>query len=47
VLEQAIIQYGVAWQYPRSDNGPEFIATKVLQWLRDNQIKALYIDPGS
>ena len=46
VLEQAMIQYGVP-DYIRSDNGPEFIATKVQQWLRDNQIKAIYIDPGS
>ena len=46
VLEQAMIQYGVPG-YIRSDNGPEFIATKVQQWLRDNQIKAIYIDPGS
>ena len=41
-----MIQYGVPG-YIRSDNGPEFIATKVQQWLRDNQIKAIYIDPGS
>ena len=41
-----MIQYG--WSgYIRGDNGPEFIATKVQQWLRDNQIKAIYIDPGS
>ena len=46
VLEQAMIQYGVPG-YIRSDNGPEFIATKVQQWLRDSQIKAIYIDPGS
>ena len=46
VLEQAMIQYGVPG-YIRSDNGPEFIATKVQRWLRDNQIKAIYIDPGS
>ncbi len=46
VLEQAMIQYGVPG-YICSDNGPEFIATKVQQWLRDNQIKAIYIDPGS
>ena len=46
VLEQAMIQYGVPG-YIRSDSGPEFIATKVQQWLRDNQIKAIYIDPGS
>ena len=41
-----MIQYGVPG-YIRSDNGPEFIATKVQRWLRDNQIKAIYIDPGS
>ena len=46
VLEQAMIQFGVPGPI-RSDNGPEFIATKVQQWLRDNQIKTIYIDPGS
>ena len=46
MLEQAMIQYGVPG-YIRSDNGPEFIATKVQQWLRDCQIKAIYIDPSS
>ena len=46
VLEQAMIQYGVPG-YIRSDNGPEFIAAKVQQWLANNQIKAIYIDPGS
>jgi len=33
--------------YIRSDNGPEFIAAKVQQWLSKNQIKSIYIDPGS
>ena len=46
VLEQAMIQYGVPG-YIRSDSGPEFIATKVQQWLHDSQIKAIYIDRGS
>jgi putative transposase len=41
-----MIQYGLSG-YIRGDNGPEFIATKVQQWLRDNQIKAIYIDLGS
>ena len=27
--------------------GPGFIAAKVQQWLRDNRIKTIYIDPGS
>ena len=46
VLEQTMIQYGVPGHI-RSDNGPEFIAAKVQQWLASNQIKAIYIDPGS
>ena len=41
-----MIQYEVPG-YIRSENGPEFIVTKVQQWLYDNQIKAIYIDPGS
>ena len=45
-LQQAIQEHG-APQYLRSDNGPEFIAQEVQRWLRDNQIKTLYIDPGS
>ena len=28
-------------------DGPEFIATTVQQWLNDNRIKTIYIDPGS
>ena len=31
----------------RSDNGPEFSAAKVQQWLSKKQIKTIYIDPGS
>ncbi len=38
-----MIQNGVPG-YIRRDNGPEFIATKVQQWLRDNQIKAIYMN---
>ena len=34
-------------RYLRSDNGPEFIAKEVQRWLADNQIKTIYIDPGS
>ena len=46
VLERAMAQYGVPG-YIRSDNGPEFIAAKVQQLLSKNQIKTIYIDPGS
>ena len=45
-LEQAIQQHG-APAFLRSDNGPEFIAREVQRWLADNQIKTIYIDPGS
>ena len=31
----------------RGDNGTEFIAGKIQRWLRENQIKTLYIEPGS
>ena len=45
-LGKAIEEHG-APQYLRSDNGPEFIAKEVQRWLAENQIKTLYIDPGS
>jgi putative transposase len=31
----------------RSDNGPEFIATAIRQWLERIGVKTLYIEPGS
>jgi transposase InsO family protein len=31
----------------RSDNGPEFIAIAVKEWLKDTEVKTLYIEPGS
>ena len=33
--------------YLRSDNGPEFIAKEVQNWLPENRVKTLYIEPGS
>ncbi len=33
--------------YLRSDNGAEFVASRVRGWLADNQITTLYIEPGS
>jgi transposase InsO family protein len=45
-LQKAIAEHG-APEYLRSDNGPEFIAQAVQQWLREHQIKTIYIDPGS
>ncbi|CAN5668103.1 hypothetical protein BH23GEM7_BH23GEM7_11750 [soil metagenome] len=34
-------------EYIRSDNGPEFIATAVKQWLASAGVQTLYIEPGS
>ena len=31
----------------RSDNGPEFIALRLRQWLADIGAQTLYIEPGS
>ena len=31
----------------RSDNGPEFIASKLQRWLKTLQAEPLYIEPGS
>ena len=42
----AMMTYGIPGHI-RSDNGSEFIAQKVQKWLKDNEIKTLYIDPGS
>jgi putative transposase len=33
--------------YIRSDNGPEFTATAVREWLSRIGVKTLYIEPGS
>lgn len=34
-------------EHIRSDNGPEFIATATKEYLEENKIKTLYIEPGS
>jgi putative transposase len=38
--------YGIP-RYIRRDNGSECSAPKIQIWLRENQIKTRYIDPGS
>jgi transposase InsO family protein len=45
-LPTTIEQQG-APEYLRSDNGSEFIAKIVQRWLAENQIKTIYIEPGS
>jgi putative transposase len=34
-------------EFIRSDNGPEFIATAVREWLQQSGVRTLYIEPGS
>jgi len=34
-------------RYIRSDNGSDFTATKVRQWLADLSVSTLFIEPGS
>ena len=46
VMKQLIRQHG-APSYIRSDNGPEFVAHLLRNWLEKAKIKTLYIDPGS
>ena len=45
-LAEAIGRYG-APGHIRSDNGPEFIACAIQDWLEEKKIKAIYIEPGS
>jgi len=46
VLDELIAEHG-APKFIRSDNGPEFIAYKIRDWLQENGIKSHYIAPGS
>lgn len=46
ILEWLFLVHG-APRYLRSDNGPEFIAFALQQWLRDQHCHTLYITPGS
>lgn len=46
ILEWLFVVRG-APSYLRSDNGPEFIAFALKQWLRDRYCHTLYIKPGS
>lgn len=45
-LAELFAMYGVP-ECIRSDNGPEFIAKAIQQWLMSLEIKTLYVEPGS
>lgn len=46
VLRSLIEERGAPECLP-SDNGPEFVAACIKQWLRDDSIGTLYLEPGS
>jgi putative transposase len=46
VIQRAIEEYGLP-QHIRSDNGSEFIAGTIRDWMSQKQIKTIYIKPGS
>jgi transposase InsO family protein len=45
-LNDLFLRRGIP-EHVRSDNGPEFIAEAVRDWLATLEVKALYIEPGS
>ena len=46
VLADVMVMKGVP-EHIRSDNGPEFVARDLRNWLADTGAKTLYIEPGS
>jgi transposase InsO family protein len=47
ILDAAVLERGGPPQYIRSDNGPEFLAAAVQEWVRERGFATLYIKPGS
>ena len=47
ILDAAVTERGQAPDFIRSDNGPEFIALLVQDWIERRGFKTLYIAPGS
>jgi len=45
-LDQLVAQRG-APEFIRSDNGPEFVANAVKDWIAEKGFKTLFIEPGS
>ena len=47
ILDQAVQERGCAPKFIRSDNGPEFIAKAVVNWVGESGFETLFIEPGS
>ncbi len=46
ILADLFITHGIP-EHIRSDNGPEFIARKLIKWLKTLNVKPLFIEKGS
>ena len=46
ILADLFLRRGIP-KHIRSDNGPEFIANTLRQWLKQLEVDPLYIEPGS
>jgi putative transposase len=44
-IASLIKKYGPP-QFIRSDNGPEFIAKAIRDWMKENSVETAYIEPG-
>ena len=47
ILDDAVMARGSAPDIIRSDNGPEFVAQAVQEWITRIGFKMLYIKPGA
>jgi transposase InsO family protein len=47
ILDEAVNTRGCVPEFIRSDNGPEFVALAVQDWIARRGFKTLYIQPGS
>jgi len=47
ILDEAVLARGCVPEFIRSDNGPEFIALAVQDWIARRGFKTLYIQPGA
>jgi transposase InsO family protein len=47
ILDAAVAERGSVPEFIRSDNGPEFVALAVQDWIARRGFKTLYIKPGS
>ena len=46
ILADLFIEHGIP-EHIRSDNGPEFVARKLMQWFKTLNVKPLFIEKGS